>query len=177
MEYSISVINEDGKNYFLVRHGNMRFLFRRLNASSLISSPDSDEMDKFEVRRDEGIIIAGECYNLEGKIPVFIINYSEVDFYNPRRNCSTPHEDLYAEDFLPDDMIFSEVNAHDVKAKGFASTMSFMEKMDEKMQSLKAGLYQRNIEMIISSQQTFIRRVENDQDAIGLKTFIVPPYL
>jgi hypothetical protein len=51
MEHSILVINENGKNYFLACYEDMRFLFRRLNASSLIAGPGSDEMDKFEVRR------------------------------------------------------------------------------------------------------------------------------
>jgi hypothetical protein len=66
------------------------------------------------------------------------------------------------------------VNAHDVKARGFASTISFMSRLDARMHSLQNGLRQRNIEMIISAGQSFIRRVENNQDALGLKTFIVP---
>ncbi len=176
MEYWIPVVNEGGKNHFLACYEDMRFLFRRLDASCLIASSESEPMDSFEVRRNEGIIIAGDCYNLCGKIPVFLIQYSELPSYNPSRNSSTPHENLYADDFQHGDEIFSDVNAHDIKARAFASTRSFMEVMDAKMQSLKNGLVQANIEMIISSNQTFIRRVENNHDALGLKTFIVPDY-
>jgi hypothetical protein len=175
MEYSIPVINEDGKNYFLACYKDMRFLFRRLHASSLIASPESNKMDKFEVRRRDEIIISGDCYTLCEKYPVFLIQYSEVDPYNPMRNYSTPFEDLYADDFLPGDMVFSEVNAPGIKAKGFASTISFMEKLDAQIQAVKNGLQQRNIKMLVSSQ-SFIRRHENNQDVLGLKTFIVPEY-
>jgi hypothetical protein len=174
MEYSIPVVYEEGKNYFLVCNKNMRFLFRRLNASSMIAVPENTIMDRFEVQRKGEIIIAGECYYLCGKMPIFLIGYSENQSYSPLRNTSMPHETLFAEDFDPGDMIFSTVNAAYVKAQGFASTISFFNKLDANLRSLQNGLYQGNIEMIISSGQSLIIRTENDQDVLGLKTFIIP---
>jgi hypothetical protein len=176
MEYSIPVITEQEKNYFLVCYEDMRFLFRRLHAASLIAFPEGIIMDRFEIRRNNEIIITGDCYHLCEKIPIFWIQYSELTAYNPMRNTSEPHETLYAEDFLAGDMVFSDVNAHEVKVKSFVSTMSFMEQLDAQLLSLSNGLTQTNIKMMISVGQSFIRRVENDQDVLGLKTFIIPDY-
>src|SRR4051812_6441696 len=105
MKYSIPVVCEGGKNYFLACHEDMRFLFQRLDASCFIATPEGEDMDQFEIRRNEEVIIAGDCYSLERKIPVFIIKYSEVAPYSPMRNYSTPHQTLFAEDFLPDDRV------------------------------------------------------------------------
>ena len=175
MEYSIPVVNEYGKNYFLACYEDMRFLFRRLNASTLIDSPQGEYRNKFEVRRNDGVVAAGKYYNLPKKrrtIPLFLVRYSEVSAYNAIRN----YETFHADNFFVDDEIFSEVNVHDVKARCFASSVSWMYKLDAQMQSLRSDLPQRNIQMMITANESFIREVQNNQDALGLRTFIVPDY-
>lgn len=174
MKHSIPVVTEEGKNYFMARSDNMKFLFTRLDAWSLIAVPEGEKMDSFEVRRNEEVVIAGYCYNLYGEHSIFLIQYSEVPNYTPARNNSTPHETLYASDFLLGDMIFSDVNAHDVRARGFVSALSFLETIDAKVYAQQHTLSRHNVAMIVSAQQSFFRRVSTNEDVLGLKTFIVP---
>jgi len=174
MDYSISVINEKGKNYFLACHKDKRFLFSRLDASSFISTPECDELNKFEVRRKDWVIMTGESYNWYHKNPVFLIRYSEIKGYDPSLNNISPCETLFADHFQPDDMIFSNVNAHEVRVMALLSVLSFMENLDDTMYSFQNESRRHNIEMVIAANQSFIARVHNNMDALGLETFIVP---
>jgi hypothetical protein len=174
MDYSIKVVNEEGKNYFLACHEDKRFLFRRLDACNFISAPEGTEVYTFEVRRTGSVIMTGDCYNWHQKNAVFLIRYSEVDGYDPARNETYPFETLFADDFQPDDMIFSDVNVHDLRVKALLAVLSFMQELDEKMYSFRNGSTRQNVAMVIAANQSFITRACNDADMSGLKTFIVP---
>lgn len=174
MDYSISVIEEEGKNYFLARHDDMRFLFRRLDASSFISIPERDELDKFEIRREDEVIMAGDCYNWYHKNAAFLIRYSEVEGYNPSRNDIAPCETLFVDDFQPGDMVFSDVNAHELRVRALLATLSFMHDLDTKMYAFQHGARWQNVAMVMAANQSFIARVHNNIEVLGLKTFIVP---
>lgn len=180
MEYQIEVIQESGKNYFVANCDNSSFLFQRLHAESFIAHTyDSPITDKFYVIRNGSIIMAGFCYNLLRKHPIYWIEYSEHTTYTERSSWSSPWSILFADDFKPGDLIVSETNVGENKAKGYLSLMKLMNFIETSFNSFKSHLKKSgvNVSGTTSISARDIQRLHTTADVIDIKTYIVPAYL
>lgn len=176
MTYSLEVICENSTNYFVSFYEDKRFLFRRINPAVFISQPETKVMDSLEIQRNGSIILSANCYRLLGKIPVYWIEYSEIPMYRVLSNISSPHQIFFAEDFTPGDIIFSNVNAEEVKGKSYASLLSFFNCIDTSMKNLGEGLKQSNLNGTVTcnGSPVLFERKKSSRNVLGIKTYIVP---
>jgi hypothetical protein len=173
MNYSLEIISENGKNYFLVFHNNKRFLVRRINAVAFIST---DLMDPVEIYRNGSIIFSANCYRLLGEVPVYWIEYSELAAYRALSNISCPKETLYAEDFLPGDKIFSNIDVQKRKGEGYESFLSLFNFIETSMEKVSQQLSKSNIGRTVfcNGFPALFKREQSNEDVLGIKTYVVP---
>lgn len=176
MNYSLEIISENGKNYFVISHKDKRFLVRRINAVAFISQTETDKMDPLEIYRNGSIIFSANCYRLLGEIPVYWIEYSELSAYRVASNTSCPCETLCAEDFLPGDKIFSDIDVENNKGASYTFLLSLFNFIETSMKNLSQHLSQSNITGTITcnGSPALFKNEINSRDVLGIKTFIVP---
>ncbi len=176
MNYSLEIISENGENYFVISHKDKRFLVRRINAAAFISQPETDKMDSLEIYRDGSIIFSANCYKLLGEIPVYWIEYSELPAYRVLSNISCPCETLCAEDFLPGDKIFSDIDVEKNKGVSYTSLLSLFNFVETSMKKIVKQVSQSKIRGTITcnSSPALFKKERNNESVLGIETYIVP---
>ena len=177
MKYKLFVVREFGKNYFVAGNTDKRFLFQRLDARSLISNKDNPLVEEFQIVRNNSIIMSGNCYYLLGEYPVFWIEYSELAMYS---SIHDPPSILFADDLKEGDVILSDVNAGENKAKSFSAVLTLVKMIHSSVENFRNGFIHSGFSMkiTIGNQQAAIFQPKKDTwKILRIQTYIVPAYM
>ena len=174
MKYELHVVSEHGENFFAAIYSDKRFLFRRIDASTLIANEDS--YDQFEITRNGSIIMTGACYHLLEKWPIFWIEYSELSFYSTASNISCPRNIIFADDLRPGDIIHSDVPIEERKGQGYASIMSFMNFIDTSFNNfVRKTQVDGNMKITMKRYGgVYFNYKPDTRTVLGIKTYMVP---